>query len=92
MTSTYGGTGLGLAICKNLVNLMDGTITVNSIEGVGTEFNIEIPMKVPKGSKTRIAMNISGLEFKNMKALIVDDNIIICKHTEQVLEDMGMEA
>ncbi|MEG0354702.1 MAG: response regulator [Lachnospiraceae bacterium] len=92
LTSTYGGTGLGLAICKNLVNLMDGTITVNSIEGVGTEFNIEIPMKVPKGSKTRIAMNISGLEFKNMKALIVDDNIIICKHTEQVLEDMGMEA
>lgn len=38
-----GSVGLGLAFCKELVNFMNGTITVNSVEGKGTEFRIELP-------------------------------------------------
>ncbi|MEG2483276.1 MAG: response regulator, partial [Lachnospiraceae bacterium] len=92
LTSTYGGTGLGLAICKNLVNLMGGTITVNSIESVGTEFHIEIPLKIPQDSAKKPTQNMNQLYLQSLTALIVDDNVMICKHTQQILNDMGIKA
>ncbi len=41
-----GSVGLGLAFCKELVNFMNGTITVNSVEGKGSEFTIELPYEI----------------------------------------------
>lgn len=90
-TTVYGGTGLGLAICKNLLALMNSSIHVTSIEGIGTEFTVEVDLGVNRQHKRTTKSN-TILNFNTMSALIVDDDVLICQHTELILEDMGMKA
>ena len=72
----YGSTGLGMAITKNIVTLMNGTISVESEKGVGSEFTVVITLK-NCGPKEHSA---SFIRPKDMRVLVVDDEEIAAEH------------
>lgn len=90
-TARYNGTGLGLAICKNLISMMGGYISVNSIEGVGSEFTVDLDLELCEETK-RVSRSKAKINFAKLSALIVDDEITVCEHTKVILSDMGMKA
>lgn len=89
-TAIYQGTGLGLAISKNLVEMMGGTISVNSIEGVGTEFIVNVPLEVSDDNSGSILPR--DIPYEKLKTLIVDDDVLICENAQKTLRDMGVRA
>jgi len=71
-TREYGGTGLGLAICRELVSLMQGSLTAKSVIGEGSTFILELSLEISKNPGVLAVPfnpNLSG-----MRVLIVDDN------------------
>lgn len=82
----YGGTGLGMAITKKLVAIMDGTIEVESQEGAGTTFMVDLPFGVSKVDKKTAA------EMEEMRVLVVDDDNDTCEHAVVLLKGMGVNV
>ena len=89
-TSTVSGiqgTGLGMAITKNIVDMMGGTISVNSEEGRGTEFIVTIPCRL-NGNPVR---NEAIPELHGLRALVVDDDTDTCLSVCSMLRTIGMK-
>ncbi|NRA15238.1 MAG: response regulator [Oceanospirillaceae bacterium] len=70
-TRKFGGSGLGLVICKQLVQLMDGEISVKSEKGTGSTFSFTCHFEI---DQENTACTQSIAELKNKRVLIVDDN------------------
>ena len=89
-TSKYGGSGLGLAITKNIVEMMNGQITVDSEKGEGTTFTVTVPLK-STGRQNSAAQNIS-VRPDELNVLVVDDDPVALRHAQIVLGEIGIHA
>jgi signal transduction histidine kinase/ActR/RegA family two-component response regulator len=85
------GTGLGLAIVKNLIDLMDGTIEVDSAPGKGTVFNITIPAQKSQAANTDAKLAEAPAETVQGKCILLfEDNRINAEIAQTLLEDGGV--
>ena len=89
-TNKYGSSGLGLAITKNIVEMMNGNIQVESEKGKGTVFTVTVTLMDSKMTKDKDAeVTINPQE---MSVLIVDDDPVACQHAKLVLEKLGISS
>lgn len=86
--SKIQGTGLGMAISKNIIDMMGGTIEVQTEQGKGTEFIISLTLRLQ--TERRSVEKIKELE--GLKALVVDDDFNTCDSTTKMLAQVGMRS
>lgn len=79
------GSGLGMAISKKIVDLMGGTIEVSSEVGTGTEFTIRLPLQISE-------LELGNFKFPDLKIIVVDDDVIVCEHTTELLRQIGIRS
>lgn len=81
------GTGLGMPITKRLVEMMDGSIDLLSVQGQGTEFTVHL--RLPLCGAPKKETPVADPEFAGMRLLVVEDNELNMEITTTVLEEAG---
>ena len=95
-TRRFGGTGLGLSISKELARLMGGDITVQSTVGIGSKFNVSLPIKeasqadIEKITPSRPADDTLNLDPENV-ILLVEDGLLNQKLIRIIFQRLGLQ-
>jgi signal transduction histidine kinase len=92
-TRKFGGTGLGLAISRKIVDLMDGHIGVQSVEGEGSVFQFKIPVAIISDEQaiSEVKQQIGPDQF-NALILVVEDNVINQRVARVMLQKLGCQV
>jgi signal transduction histidine kinase/CheY-like chemotaxis protein len=91
--SEYKGTGLGMAITKQFVEMMGGTITVESKLNVGSCFTVEIAFEIDQDSQhDQPAVVEEAASLEGMRILLVEDNALNLEIAQEILEDEGVQV
>lgn len=90
--SKFQGTGMGMPIVKSLVELMDGTIEISSEVGVGSTFNVQIPLDIDKNPQAREGANeqANNCSLAGMNILLAEDNELNAEIAQALLESEGI--
>ncbi len=92
----FGGTGLGLSICRNLAELMDGSIAVESTPGVGSCFNLTVPFAISQDAATTVEPLQKAThelwDGPKLKILLVEDNPINITYSMALFKKLGFDV
>lgn len=91
-TRRFGGTGLGLAICRELTQMMGGSINAESREGEGSTFTVELPLQRGKPASLRIDEPADTAGDGNLRLLAAEDNPTNQQVLAAVLGSLGIEV
>lgn len=85
----YTGTGLGMSITKSIVDKMGGTISVQSVKGEGTTFEVMIPFKIDHSTISTSPTEEKEYSIQGMNILLVEDNELNMEIAKFLLEERG---
>ncbi|MFI4969858.1 MAG: ATP-binding protein, partial [Lysobacterales bacterium] len=91
----HGGSGLGLAICRELSQLMGGTISASSMPGAGSAFDVDLPIYEAPGARVRQAASLASADLAPRAALdvlLVEDDVTAAEVIAGLLARLGHRA
>lgn len=80
------GSGLGMAITKKIIDMLGGTIGVESREGKGSRFTVSLPLQISSEQQLKFT------PLPDLKIIMVDDDEVMCEYTMQMLRELGIRG